>query len=128
MQKRKWVLASLATSVVGLAIWALATPAIAGELFGRGAYEVAYSWPIFRFFGLPSLALVSAVVGYIFLRGILVVGNRPRLSTSGGEYCSRSISAISRSIRTIRARDAGGYEIGFRQSGDLRGACSPLHV
>lgn len=74
MQKRKWVLASLATSVVGLAIWALATPAIAGELFGRGAYEAAYSWPIFRFFGLPSLALVSAVVGYIFLRGFWLWG------------------------------------------------------
>lgn len=74
MQKRKWVLASLATAVVGLVIWIFATPAIAGELFGREAYEAAYSWPIFRFFGLPSLALVSAVVGYIFPRGFWLWG------------------------------------------------------
>ena len=65
MPDRRELLVFLALAVVGLAVWAISTPSIAGGLFGERAFVAAYSFPLFRFFGLPLLAVVVAVAGYI---------------------------------------------------------------
>ena len=82
MRWRKYALAFLATALAGLVAWVLTTPAVAGRLLGDAAYVAAYSFPLFRYFGMPLLALVAVLVGYLlpkgfFLWGIALVSLRP---------------------------------------------------
>ena len=82
MPSRRGVLVFEAAAVAVLAVWALSTLSVAGKLFGEGASVAAYSFPLFRFFGMPLLAMVAAVAGYLsprgfWLWGIAVVTLRP---------------------------------------------------
>ncbi len=71
---KRGIIVFLATAVVGLAVWAVSTPSVIGRLFGEGAYVAAYSHPLLRFFGLPLLAIVVAVAGYLSPRGFWLWG------------------------------------------------------
>lgn len=66
---KRGILVFLATAVAGLAVWVMSAPSVAGRLFGEGAYVAAYSHPLLRFFGLPLLAIVATVAGYLSPRG-----------------------------------------------------------
>jgi hypothetical protein len=78
------MLAFLAVALAGLAVLVVSTPSVAGRLFGQEAFVASYSFPLFRIFGMPLLAIVTAVAGYLsprgfWLWGIAAVSLRPVL-------------------------------------------------
>lgn len=61
-------------ALLGLVVWALSTPSVAGSLLGGGFYRAAYSFPLY--FGLPLYALLAFLAGIIF-PGASGFGGRP---------------------------------------------------
>jgi hypothetical protein len=75
-----YVLAFLVVAVAGAVVWAIFTPAL---LFSGVVYhEIAPAYPLLEPLGLPLLASVAAVAGFLLPRGfwlwgVAVVSSRP---------------------------------------------------
>ena len=59
-------------ALLGLVVWTLSTPSVAGFLLGERFYRAAYSFPLY--FGLPLYALLAFLAGFFFPRGFWLWG------------------------------------------------------
>ena len=59
-------------ALLGLAVWAISTPSVAGYFLGERFYRAAYSFPLY--FGLPLYASLALLAGFFFPRGFWLWG------------------------------------------------------
>lgn len=70
--------------LAGFIIWVISTPAVVGNLFGEAAYEAAFSFPLYSFFGLPLLALPPLIAGFVLPKGFFAWGAATALPSLAG--------------------------------------------
>lgn len=59
-------------ALLGLLVWALSTPSVAGYFLGERFYRAAYSFPFY--FGLPLYASLALLAGFFFPKGFWLWG------------------------------------------------------